>query len=229
MHWRLFFKVLVLSAFISAVVASLFLYPIGEAGHVAAWVQAIGSIAAIAGAVYAAREGAKANAKLKEAKQHHAVLAITETFLEKVEDLVEAASASYLDSVAQFRAIYSPSSLDVFLRTIDAVPVLELPTPSAMAAMLRFQFHTQLFMSAADRLESGHWSPTNPNYDRLIEARNNYDRFEKLYGVDDRRTHSADKILIEQVRTSIIGLSNHVKVQADALKVHAEVLRKELA
>lgn len=52
MHWRLFFKVLALSTFISAAVASLFLYPIKEAGHVAAWVQAVGSIGAIVGAIY---------------------------------------------------------------------------------------------------------------------------------------------------------------------------------
>ncbi len=55
MDWRLFLKVLVVSIFISGAVASLFLYPIQDAGDVAAWVQAVGSIAAIFGATWIAR------------------------------------------------------------------------------------------------------------------------------------------------------------------------------
>ena len=50
LDWRLFLKVLVASTFISGAVASLFLYPIQDAGHVAAWVQAVGMIASIIGA-----------------------------------------------------------------------------------------------------------------------------------------------------------------------------------
>lgn len=57
MHWRLFFKALVLSAFISAAVTSLFLYPIREAGHVAAWVQAVGSILALGVAIFLSNKG----------------------------------------------------------------------------------------------------------------------------------------------------------------------------
>ncbi len=48
LDWRLFLKVSVVSTFISGAVASLFLYPIQDAGHVAAWAQALGSIIAIA-------------------------------------------------------------------------------------------------------------------------------------------------------------------------------------
>lgn len=55
MDWRLFFNALVVSTFISGAVASLFLYPIQDAGDVAAWVQAVGSIAAIFGATWIAR------------------------------------------------------------------------------------------------------------------------------------------------------------------------------
>lgn len=50
LDWRLFLKVLVASTFISGAVASLFLYPIQDAGHVAAWVQAVRMIASIIGA-----------------------------------------------------------------------------------------------------------------------------------------------------------------------------------
>ncbi len=47
LDWRFFVKILLVSIFISAVVTSLFVNPIKEAGHVAAWVQAVGSIGAI--------------------------------------------------------------------------------------------------------------------------------------------------------------------------------------
>lgn len=47
LDWRLFLKILAGSAFISGAAASLFLYPVKDAGHVAAWVQAVGSIIAI--------------------------------------------------------------------------------------------------------------------------------------------------------------------------------------
>ncbi|MGO3843473.1 MAG: hypothetical protein ACTJHY_12625 [Alcaligenes pakistanensis] len=47
LDWRLFLKVFVVSAFISGAVASLFVNPIKATDHVAAWVQALGSIGAI--------------------------------------------------------------------------------------------------------------------------------------------------------------------------------------
>lgn len=51
MDWRLFLKILVVSTFISGAVGSLFLYPIKDAGHVAAWVQALGAILALVVAI----------------------------------------------------------------------------------------------------------------------------------------------------------------------------------
>lgn len=66
LDWRLFLKILAGSAFISGAVASLFLYPVKDAGHVAAWVQAVGTISAIVGAIYISKR--EQEARRKEAK-----------------------------------------------------------------------------------------------------------------------------------------------------------------
>lgn len=204
-------------------------YPALQTDKWAAWVQAIGSILAIAGAVYAAREGVKATARLKEAKQNKAVLAIIETFIERVDDLAEAASAPYMEALPLFSTRYSPSSLDAYLRAIDAVPVLKLSTPSSMSAMLGFQFHSRLFLYTADAFHSGPWADTNPRHDQLVKAKDTYDKYEKLYGIDDAYTRNADEDLSRQVCSSIQALSNFVKVQAGELQKHAQALRRELA
>ena len=72
LDWRLFLKVSVVSTFISGAVGSLFLYPIQDAGHVAAWVQAVGSILAILSAVtlYFVGEKDKQKSKEKEDEAH---------------------------------------------------------------------------------------------------------------------------------------------------------------
>ncbi|MBW4789170.1 hypothetical protein JQS35_11220 [Alcaligenes faecalis subsp. faecalis] len=59
MDWRLFLKVLVVTTFISGAIASWVLYPIKDAGHVAAWIQAFGTIGAVAAAIYVVHLGNK--------------------------------------------------------------------------------------------------------------------------------------------------------------------------
>ncbi|MFA1602308.1 hypothetical protein ACDW82_01485 [Alcaligenes faecalis] len=66
LDWRLFLKVLAVATFISGAIASLFLYPILDAGHVAAWVQAVGTILAILSAVVLYFVGEKDKQKSKE-------------------------------------------------------------------------------------------------------------------------------------------------------------------
>lgn len=72
LDWRLFLKALVVSIFISGAVASLFLYPMQDAGHVAAWVQAVGTILAILSAVvlYFVGERDKKKSKEKDDEAH---------------------------------------------------------------------------------------------------------------------------------------------------------------
>lgn len=69
LDWRLFLKVLVASTFISGAVASLFLYPIRDAGHVAAWVQAIGVIGAVAVAIWVPLKSNKDNIEREREKK----------------------------------------------------------------------------------------------------------------------------------------------------------------
>ncbi|WP_374697321.1 hypothetical protein LQZ44_12170 [Alcaligenes nematophilus] len=81
LDWRLFLKVLVASTFISGAVASLFLYPIQDAGDVAAWVQALGSIGAIAAAIFIMKHQYKVQAEERQQEK--------KIFLDTVSALME--------------------------------------------------------------------------------------------------------------------------------------------
>lgn len=228
MHWRLFFKVLVLSAFISAVVASLFLYPIGEAGHVAAWVQAVGSIAAIAGAVYAGREGVRASARLKKEQFRRATLVIISAFVERVEAINVAASQPYEKRHISLSQVYAPSSLDGYLRALDAVPVLELPSPEAVSALLELQRLSKHFVSAADALDAGVWKPSNPLYEKLIEASEKWEDVSKYASEEYPEFFDFREDRDSWVKHSYDALRNKVNFSVECIKNQVKILHREL-
>ncbi|UTM01726.1 hypothetical protein MID00_19945 [Alcaligenes sp. NLF5-7] len=222
------FKVFVLSSFASGAIASLFLYPIKEAGHAAAWVQAVGSIAAILGAIYAARESAKTSARLKEERHRRGVLAIIDSFFVAVKNISGLISVPHQHVNPDFYASYSSASFNGFLRNLDIVPVLELPTPAAMSSMLGLQIESKLFVSAADALVAGPWSPKNQNYSQLVDARDKFNLCLRLLGGQDFRTLNAEKRLENLESTSFRQLKDQVLLHANAIKSNVKVLRQDL-
>lgn len=222
------FKVFVLSSFASGAIASLFLYPIKEAGHAAAWVQAVGSIAAIAGAFYAARESAKTSARLKEERLRCRVLAVIESFLGKVENISGLISDPHESVNPDFYASYSSVSLNGFLRTLEVIPVLELPTPTAISSLLDLKIQSELFISAADTLVSGPWSSKNENYASLISANEKYTLLLNSLGDQNDLTIKSERRLESLVSNSYKTLKQRVLLHADAIRSNVKALRQEL-
>lgn len=204
-------------------------YPVFQSENWAAWIQAIGSIAAIAGAVFAAREGANAAARLKEVKQKRAVLAVVESFLDKVNEIAVVVAAPDDLVNLEFYETYAPSSLDGFLHTMDIVPVLELPTPVAMSAMLNLQRQARLFVSAADELGVGPWSPKISTYEHLVKARNKFEFCKNEYSLGDPATAQAQIELNNLLCASYRNLKWSLSILADSVRSEASTLRQELS
>lgn len=206
-----------------------FLLPAFKNAALASWVQAIGSIAAIAGAVFAAREGAKATARLKEVKQKRAVLAVVESFLEKVNEIDDVVVVPDEHVNFDFYRTYSPSSLDGFLRTMEIVHVLEMPTPAAMSAMLAIQRQARLFVSAADALEAGPWSPTYFGYEKLVRVRDQYESCKIEYALGDQERQNAQEELDSMVCMAFRSLKGSLSELAASLRSEADIICQELS
>ncbi|HBJ68942.1 hypothetical protein [Alcaligenes phenolicus] len=206
-----------------------FLLPAFKNAALASWVQAIGSIAAIAGAVFAAREGAKATARLKEVRQKRAVLAVVESFLDKVNEIACVVAVHDEHVNLEFYETYSPSSLDGYLHTMDIIPVLELPTPAAMSAMLNLQRQARFFVSAADDLIAGPWSPKLSNYEDLVEARENCEFCKNEYSRGDPEIREAQLKLDSLICKSFENLKWSLSIQVKFVRSEAKVLRQELS
>lgn len=204
-------------------------YPLFQSEEWAAWIQAIGSIAAIAGAVFAAREGAKATARLKEVRQKRAVLAVVESFLDKVNEIAYVVAVPDDHVNLKFYETYSPSSLDRFLHTMDAVPVLELPTPVAISAMLNLQRQAKFFVSAADELGVGPWSPKMSTYEHLVKARDKYELCKKEYPLGDPATAEAQMELNNLVCASYSNLKWSLSILAASVRSEASTLIQEFS
>lgn len=194
----------------------------------AAWVQTIGSIVAIAGAVYAAREGAKATARLKAEYQDRNTLAVIEAFFDKVEVIETVLSEPHDRVPLKFDDAYFPSSLDGFLHTLSLVPVLELPTSRAVSAMLELQRCASVFNSYAKRLSAGIWDPGNPTHSALNKAMHKHLDLSKKYPPGAQIVREAKKELDDLISISFNSLKLHVTILATAIREQVDILRKEL-
>lgn len=173
MHWRLFFKVLALSTFISAAVASLFLYPVKEAGHVAAWVQAIGSIGALAGVYWATnrnRESAlgvlREEQSLKERAQIGSVLSrikmandLANTAYKKINEKQridnEFPTLAALNVNAMLAAEGTLQYMELYLRSLREAPLEQIQSEVFLSRVLDFGVHLEAVIKTIEICQKG--------------------------------------------------------------------------
>lgn len=126
-------------------------------------VQGIGSILAIVGAVWAVTAQERASLKairvgmqLAEARQHRAVLAVSDAALHRVE-LVAAAISDAGDWRIKLAGAYARPIFDGFSGALNAIPVHLLPSRDAVNALLMLQQHLVFFATTTDELVAGPW------------------------------------------------------------------------
>lgn len=163
MDLRILLKVLVVTTFISTAVASWFLYPITEAGHVAAWVQAIGSIGAICAAIWISRQSQD---RLLAFERGRDIDAAT-LKLEPIVGLIVALDVEIRDArkvadgkvcAVDYYAEDPARKFGLLLEELDRVIVGQLPTVQLVISLLDIRQEVRDFLP------------------RLIEIQNNFNK-----------------------------------------------------
>lgn len=116
-------------------------YPIYQSEKWAAWVQAIGSIAAIAGSLWVARSQAKADLqrvieaqRLAEESKKMAVFALGEAAVDRVKPIKDALDQK--DPRSALFGVYHPSVVRSLAGAISAAPIHELGSKEGILALL---------------------------------------------------------------------------------------------
>ncbi|WP_434642491.1 hypothetical protein [Achromobacter piechaudii] len=190
----------------------------------ASWVQGIGSILAIVGAVWAVTAQERASLKairvgmeLADARQHRAVLAVSEAALHRVE-LVVAAISNASDWRVRLAGVYVRTIFDGFSAALNAIPVHQLPSRDAVNALLMLQQHLVFFATNADQLVDGPWKH-QALQPVLEQYRENYERSRDL---EDQ------KALLDLVEQANSSLKKNVELQANLVQGYVDALRSEL-
>lgn len=200
-------------------------------GEWAAWAQVFGTIGAIIGSVYVVREGARFNARLKDEQLRRSVLAVTDALFGKVQQLKGAVEQASADTRSTFAEVYGPSVLDNYLRAVAAVPVLELPTPAAITALLELQRLSAFFIMAADELLAGPWGANSVVVRDLKEHREKVDsvEFSRKEGRASQSQVDEEEKLFSS-RLAFVGklqINNLLRVEG-LMRAQVEILRAEL-
>lgn len=190
----------------------------------ASWVQGIGSILAIVGAVWAVTAQERASLKairvgmeLADARQHRAVLAVSEAALHRVE-LVVAAISDAGDWRVRLAGAYARTIFDGFSGALNAIPVHQLPSREAVNALLMLQQHLVFFATNADQLVDGPWKHKDllPVLEQYREA---YER---------SRDRGDQKVLFDLVEQANSSLKKNVEQQGNLVRGYVDALRREL-
>ncbi|SAI62964.1 Uncharacterised protein [Bordetella trematum] len=155
-------------AFVAVAIAFALHYPT-ESDEWAAWIQAVGSIVAIMGAVYAAREGARTSARMEDMRRQKGVLLVVGLLSDKADAMSKVVKLPGNSWKQEFDKIYAPNSLDGAVRALHSVPALDLPTADAIAALLELQRLFPFVILRADEVSRGPWS-CNPDMRAVLEG-----------------------------------------------------------
>lgn len=147
----------VLLGVFSGVAIYAFANPVLQSKHWASWVQAFGSIAAILGAVYVAGFSEKLRERLQRERHNRAALDAVEAFNKKIEEVSTALNAEYDSAAHALINVYAPKVLDGYLRTLQEVRVLDLPSRKAMVAMLEVQRLSSFYVENLNDAYGGPW------------------------------------------------------------------------
>ncbi|OAE52965.1 hypothetical protein A7J67_18345 [Achromobacter xylosoxidans] len=181
--------------------------------NVAGWVQGIGSILAILGAVWAAMaqsrsslEAVRVNLLLTEKRQQRAILAVAEASVARVDSVVAAVEIEQ-DWRSSLDKVYVRPILDGLVAALSAVPAHSLPTRDAVTAFLMLQQHLVFFANNVDELIAGPWKHGHLG-PLLMELRAAFDRSQNPSDQKEMyaRVNQANEAFKTNVRTQAVQI-----------------------
>ncbi|WP_127815137.1 hypothetical protein [Bordetella avium] len=196
-------------ALVPVAIAFALNYPDGSSEW-AAWVQAFGSICAVMGAVYAAREGARASARIEDERREKGVLALVQVLSERMEAMSKAVSRPDESWMEAFEQSYVQASLDGTARALQGIPPLLLPTAGAIEALLELQSLLPFVIVRADELGKGPWHSARKNVEELEKLRAVVESWEKDKHCSPEAA-SEHKEAVKQLYSAVSRTAEHQK------------------
>lgn len=193
-------------------------------GNFASWVQGIGSILAIVGAVWAvsaqsraAIETVRKNLDWTEERQRRALLAIVDAAKDRVDKIL-----AVVDQKGEWRGamltVYARSILEGLAGALQAFPAHNLPSARAVTAFLLLQQHVIFFTDNTDSLIEGVWR--NPILKISLE--------QSRAAFEATRNPADQERMLELVRSGTDALVENVRRQAVEIDKQVAVLHAEL-
>ncbi len=193
-------------------------------GNFANWVQGIGSILAIIGAVWAvsvqsrtALDSVRKNLDWTEERQQRAVMAVVDAAKDRVDRILNAINSGD-DWQRALLSSYARPIIDGIIGALRGFPAHQLPNGAVVTAFLLLQQHLIFFADNVDELIAGPWKHPEIK-DVLEQARHTWEASRK----PEDREH-----MLSIVRVSNDALRQNVYTQADQIRIHVATLHAEL-
>lgn len=170
-------------------------YPIFQSENWAAWVQAIGSIAAIVGSLWVARSQAKADLqrvveaqRLSEESKRMAVFALGEAVIDRIQPIKTALEQK--DPRASLFGVYHSSVAHGIAGAISTAPIHELRSKEAVLALLDIRDQL-LFLdkSIDDYVKPPRSISIKDRSELTAERRKEYDESVETIGIKNMNGH----------------------------------------
>ncbi|CKH76264.1 hypothetical protein [Achromobacter xylosoxidans] len=193
-------------------------------GNFANWVQGIGSILAIIGAVWAVSvqsrttlDSVRKNLDWTEERQQRAVMAVVDAAKDRVDRILNAINSGD-DWQRALLSSYARPIIDGIIGALRGFPAHQLPNGAVVTAFLLLQQHLIFFADNVDELIAGPWKHPEIK-DVLEQARHTWEASRK----PEDREH-----MLSIVRVSNDALRQNVYTQADQIRIHVATLHAEL-